>query len=331
MADQHQRDLLSKRKSRRRRLALAAVTVLALGLADGWMTRSPEPYFAARHGELAAVRTEGSEGVGTARLTEYRLTSTSGLEVEISILRPQQVSSRLPAILLLGGHRTGRDAARLVPSEIGVIVAAISYPYDGPAKLRGMEVLTALPGIRRALLDTPPALGLAVDFLLSDPAVDPARVELAGISLGAPLVCAAGAVDARVSRVWAIHGGGALGRLLDHNLAREVESPWLRKPLAVFGSWLLSPLEPETFVPRISPRPVVLVNARQDERIPRSSVEALYRAARDPKELIWLEGGHVGPRKEETVSRLVELVLSRMAEAPTEDLSAPLDPPTLER
>lgn len=314
MVDLYQGDLLRKRKPRRRRLLGVACLVIVLGFLHRWMTKDPEPYFAARHGELTGVETQSLEELDTARLENLRLASSSGLEVEISILRPKGLPGKRPAILLLGGHRTGRDAVRLIPPGTEVVVAAISYPYDGPTKLRGLQIPGAVPKIRRALMDTPPALSLAADLLLSDPSVDPQQVELAGVSLGAPLVCIAGALDPRFSRVWSIHGGGALGKLLDSNLAREVSSPWLRKPLAAFGAWLLSPLEPERFVGRIAPRPVVMINARKDERIPPASVEALYRAAGEPKELIWLEGGHIGPKKEETLRQLVELVLLRIAE-----------------
>ena len=50
-----------------------------------------------------------------------------------------------------------------------------------------------------------------------------------------------------------------------------------------------------------------MVNARGDERLPRSAVDALYASAREPKELIWMSGGHVHGDKE-TIQRLVAIV-----------------------
>jgi fermentation-respiration switch protein FrsA (DUF1100 family) len=70
-------------------------------------------------------------------------------------------------------------------------------------------------------------------------------------------------------------------------------------------------LDPVRWVPWIAPRPFVMVNARDDERLPRSAVDALYASAREPKELIWMSGAHVHGDKE-TIQRLVAIVMERM-------------------
>jgi hypothetical protein len=56
----------------------------------------------------------------------------------------------------------------------------------------------------------------------------------------------------------------------------------------------------------------VLVAARDDERVPRACTDALFGAAREPKELVWTDGGHVDTDRERIARELVELVLSRM-------------------
>jgi hypothetical protein len=65
------------------------------------------------------------------------------------------------------------------------------------------------------------------------------------------------------------------------------------------------------WVPRIAPRPFVMVNASDDERLPRLAVDALYASAREPKELVWMSGRHVHGDKE-TIQRLVAVVMARM-------------------
>jgi hypothetical protein len=72
-------------------------------------------------------------------------------------------------------------------------------------------------------------------------------------------------------------------------------------------------LDPARWAPRIAPRPFIMVNARDDERMPRDAIEALYAAAREPKELIWLEGPHVRGNRPQVVASLVETVLARAA------------------
>jgi hypothetical protein len=51
-----------------------------------------------------------------------------------------------------------------------------------------------------------------------------------------------------------------------------------------------------------------MVNATHDERLPRASVEALYRSARSPKAIVWMPGGHVHG-DQPTIQRLVDIVL----------------------
>ena len=51
-----------------------------------------------------------------------------------------------------------------------------------------------MPAIRGAIFDTPPALMLAADYLLGQPDADPRRLEVVGVSLGAPFAILAGAL-----------------------------------------------------------------------------------------------------------------------------------------
>lgn len=51
---------------------------------------------------------------------------------------------------------------------------------------------------------------------------------------------------------------------------------------------------------RISPRPFLMMNGTQDEDYNReSAVLPLYQIARNPKQLIWLDTGHVFPPAEQ--------------------------------
>ena len=71
-------------------------------------------------------------------------------------------------------------------------------------------------------------------------------------------------------------------------------------------------LAPERWAAAITPRPFIMVNAESDERLPRASVDALFRGAAEPKEQIWMTGGHVHGDAP-TIQRLVAIVLSRLA------------------
>jgi len=296
-------------------VVLLVLTLLAVAW-RAWLVRDPEPHFAARRGALVdAVEEERSEVDGhLERLV--RLTSTSGLVVELAVKLPlaPAPSGGRPACLLLGGMETGRRALRFVPDTRGAVVAALSYPYDGPRKPKGWAVLGAVADGRAAARDTPPAVQLALDWLLTLPEVDPARVELAGVSLGGPFVCIAGAREPRFRRVWVLHAGGDVPALLDASLRRRIEAD-LPRSVVVELAWTAlggEPMAPERWIGRIAPRPVVIVGAEDDARVPRHCVEMLHAAAGEPRELDWTRGGHVDTDRERIAQELVERVLARL-------------------
>ena len=301
-----------------RKAALAAVVCLAVPAAcTGWLLRDPVPYFEARRAttfETTVATTDSSAGHVNERV---ELRAANGLEVQMIVRRPaaDTAASRRPVFVILGGYRTGDRAATLIPDTHGNIVVALSYPYRGNLGVKGLAVVPAVPGLRKAILDTPPAVMLAIDYLLARPDVDSARVELVGASFGAPFGTVVGALDRRVTRVWSVQGAAWPYRQIEHNLRRQVAWAPARAVVAALATLFASGwrLDPADWAPRIAPRPFIMVNARQDERMPHDAIDALLAAAREPKEIIWLDGRHVQPNRREVIANLVETVLRRAA------------------
>ncbi len=96
-------------------------------------------------------------------------------------------------------------------------------------------------------------------------------------------------------------------------MRRTIRWAMLRKPAAAIANVIIAGprLDPARWVGQISPRPFVMVNAKDDERLPRESVVALYRAAGEPKEMIWMSGGHIHADSA-TIRRLVDIVIARV-------------------
>jgi hypothetical protein len=224
----------------------------------------------------------------------------------------------LPGVVILGGHVTGATAAKLVGEAPGIAVAAMSYPFTGNPKPGTATFLREIPKIRGAFLDTPPALMLVMDYLYRRDDVDTTRIEAVGVSLGAPFVTIAGALDSRFTRIWALHGSGGSYAPLEASMRRTIGFGPLRAVAAAIANVLISGprLAPEKWAAQISPRPFVMVNAMDDERLPRESVEALYAGAAEPKELIWTSGRHIHADAE-TIQRLVGIVMARVVGAET--------------
>jgi len=287
-------------------MLLGATTLGALRLDD------PVPGFAARRGEVASVTRDEATVEEGHRIEAVTVRSTSGVTVPMLVKRPL-ADSAAPLVLILGGHATGRDAARLIRDTRGRVVVALSYPYTGPHRMKGLEILKWAPDIRQALHDTPPAIQLALDWLLQQPWVNAREVHGVGASLGTPFMTVAAALDPRITHVWSVHGAGRTRDLLAHNAQESM--PALFAPLAgtladviVGGPYLT----PEKWVQRVAPRPYTMLNATEDERLPRPAIEALYAAASEPKAIVWFPGKHVQPNRPEIVRALVTTVLTRM-------------------
>ena len=320
--------MMRGRATRAAGVALIACFV-ALAIAAHLLLRDPEQRFAERRSRIARVEEGAIEREAGHRVQNVRLTAASGLVVDFTVKAPDESlppGAKRPLVLLLGGHRTGRDAVDLIGDTRGTVIAALSYPFAGDPNVKGLAVIPEIPAIRRALLDTPPALMLALDHLLARPDVDSAAVEMVGVSLGAPFACIAGALDTRFTRVWSVHGAGDPRTLLDHNLQRRIPFAPARSLVATLSYALIDGphLAPERWVGRIAPRPFVMINAEEDERLPRATVERLYAHALAPKDITWMPGQHVLPRRAELVQRLVDMVLARVPGADPVPDEAPL-------
>lgn len=304
-------------KHRRAWLLAGAGSIALLAAFVARLLRDPLPHFRERHSALAGASEDTAVVEDGYVLQTVRVTATSGLAVNMLVRRAVADSGRndLPLVIILGGHYTGREAARMLGETPGVLVAAMSYPFDGDPRPDALTFLRYIPRIRAAFLDTPPAIMLALDYLLTRPEVDRARVEAIGVSLGAPFVCIAGSLDTRITRVWALHGSGGSFTPLEANMRRAIPFKPLRVVAAGVANVIIDGprLDPVRWVPRISPRPFVMVNAAEDERLPRASIEALYESARQPKELVWMSGMHIHADRE-TITRLVEIVMARVKE-----------------
>jgi dienelactone hydrolase len=292
--------------------ALIVLAVVAGGVA--YLLRDPLPRFLERRSTLASVVESEPFMDRGYEVRRVRVTGRSGLAVELTVRRaPEDGARPLPLVAILGGHYTGRDAVRLLGDTRGTVVAALSYPFEGDPRPHAATFVREIPLIRSAFLDTPPAIMLALDYLLRRPDVDRARVEVVGVSLGAPFVTIAGALDQRVTRVWVLHGSGGSFAPLEMNMRRTIGFAPLRWLAAAVANVIIAGprLAPERWVARIAPRPFVMVSAEGDERLPRAAVEKLYRAAHEPKTMIWMPGEHVHA-DEATISRLTDIVLARV-------------------
>lgn len=280
------------------------------------LTLVQRDYFVERRGDVAGIEV-GAPDVQNdgSTITTIMLRSNSNLSVSMRVLLPAAAAEgTVPMLLLVGGHRTGKDAVDLIDRPEGIAYAAIDYPYSGSHRLSGFaEIVGAVPSIQRALLDTPPALMLAMDWLSKQPWFDPGRAELVGVSLGVPFAAAAGALDPRFSRVWLIHGASDNVEWLMHAARERVHNPFLRRA-AVRSALFIShgrSFRTLDWIREIAPRPVIVVLARDDERMPPQSADAYQSGPGSGNvSVIWTDGLHIGPDRGNELQQIIDIVQS---------------------
>lgn len=293
---------------------LVLPVILAATAALTWLRwdagRPQADYFAERHGRLIDVAVTET-APGDAQLSAFMtLRSDSGLGVSLRVMRPANNSGPSPVLLILGGHRTGSDAAELFGDVGNHAIVALDYPYAGPEKVRGVrQVLGTIPLARKAFLDTPPAVSLVVDWLLQQDWADPDQLVIVGASLGVPFAALAAARDPRIGGAILVHGAADNQAWLETQVARRNDVEILRRPLATIILWLAygPTFDTARNVALISPRPVVIVGAKHDERTPQGETEALFAAAGEPKLLRWTAGRHIQPDRQDVVLELLAI------------------------
>ena len=298
---------------------LAAVLLLVTAAFSWlrWESSQPrEAWFDERQGRIDSVESE-NRAVEHGQVSEaVRLVSDTGLKVSFRAIRKADAGGPLPVLLILGGHRTGRDAVDLFGDVGEQAIVGMDYPYEGPEKARGiLETAKAIPLARQAILDTVPAISLLLDWLVEQPWVDSERIVIVGASLGVPFAAAAAARDRRIKGAIVVHGAADNRLWLQVQIARRIENDALHYPLSNILNWLAyGPVfDTPKYLGRLSPRPVLIVGATEDERTPAGQVELLFDAAREPKRLRYTAGLHIQPNRADIIADLLAIADEEMA------------------
>ncbi len=310
-------------------LAWATAASIALGAAlVGWAIHEGSPSsLLQRKGHLTSASLTAAGDNSTSYLYELTLKSSTGLEVRALLRVPRAAQPPYPGAVLVGGVKRGRriaTAAGLDGIARHAVVVAPDYPLKpGRESWQGLNFLSTVMRLRPAVFDAVAQVLLLLDYLESRPDVERHRLFLVAGSLGAEVVTVAGGVDERPAAVIALYGGGWLvAHTLEHPDQRVPYSHWSALVLGHGLAWLLIPLDPERYAPAISPRPFLMLNGSEDSLVPRSSVLALYEAARPPKELIWVKSEHVQPSEADLIQELSGIVtawLTRRGLLPSDD------------
>jgi len=284
-------------------LVVASVAVLTILATRG------EEFLVRRIGSVRTELRQQIADTGTYRIDSVILRDNRGLEVR-GFLRIPEGDGPFPAVVLLAGLNTGRESLDWVmdvPETRRVAFLTLDYPYQGKTHFENLEFLQNLGPIYQALFDGVNAGIYARRYLAKLPEIDPKRIFIVGVSFGAFYSIVSGAMDPEFAMVGAFFGGADFAALLNHNMERQgilkfAPVRWLASRI---GALILHPLEPTLWAPRITPRPLLMINGRQDESVPREYVTMLFDAAGEPKKLIWIDSQHIDRQGPAIVGELI--------------------------
>lgn len=229
------------------------------------------------------------------------ITGVNGDEVPIALNRADDVE---PRVALLGGHGVfGSKTAAYIKgasrrwTQEGVQAFVPDLPFHGDRAGPDSDYSLAMSpaGVSQAMGD----FSRCVDFIRSRSESAGLPIVFLGFSmstmLGVPFVV----LDKRVQGACFAVGGSRMEEML-------AADP--RMPASLVEQ--IKSLDPATYAGGTNGRPILMVNAHQDEHFSRRSAFDLFEAFGSPKELIFFEGSHTDwPRPQLVYDRMLDFVL----------------------
>jgi uncharacterized protein len=233
--------------------------------------------------KLLLVVTEKPREHSDHALLHLSFNNRYGQRVTGLLMRPKG-EGRYPCVLLLHGAGGSKDGimTRFGPelASRGVASLALDSARCGErADQAAPESLRRTAGwaSRVTIVD----YRMALDHLKTRADIDSKRIGLAGYSMGSQMGAVLAAVDDRIKVVLLCVGGDPIRPYV-------LSAPDNQKENLEIAS-------PSNFIGRVGPRPLLLLNGKEDDNITPEMTKRLWEAAKDPKEIRRADCGHALP------------------------------------
>jgi dienelactone hydrolase len=181
-------------------------------------------------------------------------------------------------------------------AQKGIACAVIDLPYHGKRAI-SQELPSyyfaggTIPGVIQAFTQSASDVETVAHWLMLQPGIDPRRIGVVGVSLGAIVAHLAMGWDPNLTDGVAALGGGDLPYLYRHSL---VSLYWKWEGQQHLGSSSLSELsviDPLTDANQNRPRRVLMIEAARDLLVPPQDALVLWRALGKPP-IQWIDTNH---------------------------------------
>lgn len=235
------------------------------------------------------------ERLDGVRAVRFRFDSIHGERVPgtLWVAEEEAVGGR-PAIVLQhgAGSRREDDYIRLPAlrwAREGFVCVAIDAHLHGE-RLRSSQapgLIWQLPWLRKEhAVQMAVDLMRLVDLLETRPEVDASRIGYLGFSMGTIMGVPFVGLDTRVRSACFAIGGSLIGHT--HGIS-DPALHWDSEMVAEI-------IDPTHFAPLVAPRPVLMINGRQDQTAAPADAERLFAAFGEPKRIERYDGGHTDLR-----------------------------------
>jgi dienelactone hydrolase len=218
--------------------------------------------------------------------------------VHCEYFRSRRAGGR-PGVIVL--HILGGDfpLSRLfcnMLAQHGVNALFLKMPYYGPRRdpksprrMVSPDPRETVSGMTQAVLD----IRHATAWLAQRPEIDGGQLGIFGISLGGITAALAATAEPRLQNVCLLLAGGDIGQAgWDAPEARQVRERWLSQggTREEFVE-ILRVVDPATYAAAARGKRILMLNATEDEVIPRACTESLWKSLGEPP-IHWYSGGH---------------------------------------
>lgn len=234
------------------------------------------------------VKETGRREQGGATLRDITYAQLDGTHNAATIVEPSPSSGPRPAVLFAhwyGPPRPTSNRTQFIPDAVdlaksGVVSLLIDTPWSVPEYFK----LRTRDGDYARSVQQAKDLRRALDVLLGQPNIDPARVAFVGHDFGAMYGTLAAAADARV-RAFVFMAGAASFTdwfLYGAPMAPDAKQKFIDE---------MAPLDPTRHLAKIQV-PILLQFANSDEHVARPRADLVIAAAREPKTVRFYNAGH---------------------------------------
>ncbi len=219
----------------------------------------------------------------------------------------EDAGERLPTLVVISGFRGAHHNLERIPEPGPNVIISYDYPYR-PEEWKTASLLERILIARRVAFRMPNDVAGLMAWVRRQHWADRSRISLVGVSLGAialPVIRRRASATGQTAGPSVIaYGGVDLHAMAADNI--DLSPGWLREIVAWGIAVALRPLEPAAHLSEIT-GPFLLINGRDDERLPRESVERLHALTPEPKTIINVKGAHIDGNRPEIIENTVRL------------------------